>query len=410
MVSSERKPPLYLPAMHAEVFEKIPAVTIMKRETVKPRTGVPPGTGPCLTNTIITTAITSARAQTAKHRIMSNAISGAAAPPPPPLPVSRSTQPTPTQSDFLLSQVRSTLRYLSEIGQFDPLIYRQIHELLSKGVILLSSSATASTGTPTRSAETQEELGKKNAWLRKTLSETSILPTTVETALSLLAGPLLSDDQKDAIVELVEYSQKGVAQKITDPRLQKRTMSGAKTAQSSTTKAVTGWTKGLKEEREKKKAEEKKKKEERKKEKEERKQIKEELKRERNEVVIRRQQEMLRTENGGGMGLVASPTSTMGPLSGPSRTGSTSIDQSVASLQLQSTETESSSSEEEQDIQIMNHAPINADDWKPGTHSIADTATLTVLSDPISGSESSMGGTNTMFLVEPGCQALLALP
>lgn len=107
--------------------------------------------------------------------------------------------------------MRATLRYLSEIGGFDPTVYRQIHALLAKGTIDLAASIPISPAS-SRAAETQaEELGKRNAWLRKTLSETSILPTTVETALSPTAGPLLSDDQKQAIVQLVEYSQKGVA-------------------------------------------------------------------------------------------------------------------------------------------------------------------------------------------------------
>ncbi|SAM83071.1 uncharacterized protein UBRO_03620 [Ustilago bromivora] len=342
-----------------------------------------------------------ATARYTKQEAMS-AVPGVSASPPPPLPVTRSAQPPPTQSDFLLSQVRAILRYLSEVGLFDALIHRQIHGLLIKGAITPNPDHLTSSSTTMRSAESQEELGKKNAWLRKTLSETSFLPTTVETALSLLAGPLLSDDQKDAIVELVEYSQKGVAQKITDPTLQKRTLSGAKTAQSSTTKAVSGWTKSLKEEKERKKAEDKEKKDQKKREKEERKQIKEELKRERNEVVRKRQQEMLRSESGGIVRLVASPTSTMGPQSVTSRAELTSLEQSVASLQLHSTETESSCSDAEQEVQITNHAPINTNDWQAGTNSIADTATLTVLSDPVNSSEASMGGTNTMFLVEQG--------
>ncbi|CDR98747.1 hypothetical protein [Sporisorium scitamineum] len=230
------------------------------------------------------------------------------APIPPPLPIARSAQPPPTLVEFLLSQVRSTLRYLSEIGGFDPI----------------------------------EELGKRNAWLRKTLTETSILPTTVETALSLTTGPLLSDGQKQAIVQLVEYSQKGVANKLTDPGLQKRTLTGAKTAQSSTSRA------------------------------------------------------MLQSDAAGDSRVVASS----------GQLGSNSVEQSLASLQMQSEGDTSSSSEDddERGTTITNHGPINANNWQTGVSSIADTATLTVLSDPITdaSANSSVGGTNTTFVVEPG--------
>ena len=341
---------------------------------------------------------------------MSAAVAGGA---PPPLPITRSTQPPPTQVEFLLSQVRATLRYLSEIGGFDPVVYRQVHELLVKGAIEPSAAPVSRAAAPSsdRTAESEaEELGKKNAWLRKALSETSILPTTVDTALSLTAGPLLSSDQKDAIVQLVEFSQRGVANKLTDPALQKRTVSGAKTAQSSTTKAVSGWSKGLKESREKKKSESDEKKERKKREKEEKRQIKAELKRERNEVIRARQQQMLRSDSAGSAALVTSPTSTVS-LMGTSRAGSMSLDQSMGSSLHQGAEEESTSSssdsdEDEGEIRITNHGPVNANTWQTGNSSIADTATLTVLSDPITdsaaGARNSVGGTNTTFVVEPG--------
>lgn len=325
------------------------------------------------------------------------------APVPPPLPISRSTQPPPTQVEFLLSQVRATLRYLSEIGGFDPSIYRRIHELLIAGTIDTNPQhanvpVPASTS---RSGEDSEEIGKKNAWLRKALSETSILPSTVETALSLTAGPLLSDSQKDAIVELVEYSQKGMANKLTDPTLQRRTVSGAKTAKSSTARAVTGWSKGLKASKEKVQSESAEKKERKKREKEEKKQIKEELKRERNEIVRLRQQQMLGglTPTSGSMSTATMPQ--------PGRAGTDSVNESIAALQLSHEEaTTSSESDDERPVTLTNHAPVNAHHWQIDSDSIADTATLTVLSDPITDGrgevKSSVGGTNTTFVVEPG--------
>lgn len=329
--------------------------------------------------------------------------------PPPLLPITRSSQPPPTHVEFLLSQVRANLRYLCEIGGFDSVVYRQIHELLAKGIIDINVQAVAASrssdaSTPSNVESKAEELGKKNAWLRKALTETSILPTTVETALSLTAGPLLSGDQKDAIVQLVEFSQKGMAEKITDPTIQRRTFSGAKTAQSSTAKAVSGWSKGLKEGREKKRSESDEKKERKRREKEEKKQIKAELKRERNEVIRFRQQQMLGSDSNpeSSIGMVTSPVST----AGTSRTGPLSMDRNLASLQIEAEGGTSSSSDSEDgdDIQttIRNHGPINASKWQSNTSSIADTATLTVLSDPITDSASSMGGTNTTFVVEPG--------
>ncbi|SPO27012.1 uncharacterized protein UTRI_10474_B [Ustilago trichophora] len=344
---------------------------------------------------------------------MSTTLSGV--PAPPPLPITRSNQPPPTQVEFLLSQVRATLRYLSEIGSFDPAVYRQIHELLVKGTIDTNPTTTpppSSSGATERTAESDpEEIGKKNAWLRKALSETSILPTTVETALSLTAGPLLSSDQKDAIVQLVEFSQRGVANKLTDPTLQKRTVSGAKTAQSSTVKTLSGWGKGLKEGKERKKSGSDEKKKRKKEEKAEKKLIKEELKRERNEVIRLRQQQMLRGDSAGSAGLVTSPTSTGSLAGGSSRADSLSMDRTLSSLRADTDEDTSSSSEDESDgehsgVRMTNHGPINVNSRQTGSNSIADTATLTVLSDPITDthaeSKSSLGGTNTTFIVEPG--------
>ncbi|KAI3483486.1 hypothetical protein L1887_53616 [Cichorium endivia] len=287
-------------------------------------------------------------------------------PVPPPLPVTRSAQPPPTHVEFLLSQVRANLRYLSEIGAFDTGAYRQIHDLLTRGTL-----------------DPHAVSPHKNAWLRKVLAESSVLPTTVETALSLAAGPLLSDEQKEAIVQLVEYSQQGVANKITDPTLQKRMGSGARAAQSSTARKVSSWRTGLKQDRQKKKSESGEKKDGKRREKEEQRQIKAELKQERNEVIRMRQQQMLGANASQASGTIASPVST-----------------SRAPAGMEDDSSSQSSSEDE--AHLSNHGPINSRDFATGASAIADTATLTVLSQPIKGSETSVGGTNTTFVVEPG--------
>lgn len=309
-----------------------------------------------------------------------------ATPVPPPLPVTRTAQPPPTHVEFLLSQVRSNLRYLSEIGAFDTPTYRQIHDLLVRGTLdphAVSPSTQLPPSRPVERSESADELGSKNAWLRKVLAESSVLPTTVETALSLTAGPLLSDDQKEAIVQLVEYSQQGVANKITDPTLQRRLGSGARTAQSSTARKVSSWSKGLKQDRQKKKSQSEEKKDGKRREKEERRQIKAELKQERNEVIRMRQQQMLGANASQASGIIASPVSA-------SRAPANVDDDS------------SSQSSSEDEAHLTNHGPINSRDFATGASAIADTATLTVLSQPIRGSEDSVGGTNTTFVVEPG--------
>lgn len=348
-------------------------------------------------------SITTAR-HTRSVRSMSAAATGATAPPP--LPITRSAQPPPSQVEFLISQVRATLRYLCEIGNFDTNVYRQIHDLLTRGTIASAPLVSAPATSKEVEAE-KEELGKRNAWLRKVLGETSLLPTTVETALSLTTGPLLSSDQQQAIVELVQFSQKAMADKITDPSLQRRTLTGARTAQTSTARAVSGWGKGWKEKEEKRRTENSDKKEQKRREKEEKRQIKEELKKERNQVILSRQQQMLRSDSAASsverVPMVASPPSS-------SRTGSLSLDPSVAALNLQTTQPESSSSDSgDEDVhqaELVQHGPINANSWRAGSNSIADTATLTVLSDPIpsydQGSGSHVGGSNMTFVAEPG--------
>lgn len=83
---------------------------------------------------------------------------------------------------------------------------------------------------PTTSADTVDDdadeseadaLGKRNAWMRKAMSETDLLPNVVETALGIVGGPFLGDTQIDAIVQLVEMSQKNIAEAVTDPRNQR---------------------------------------------------------------------------------------------------------------------------------------------------------------------------------------------
>nr|CDI53281.1 uncharacterized protein BN887_05147 [Melanopsichium pennsylvanicum 4] len=121
---------------------------------------------------------------------------------------------------------------------------------------------------------------------------------------------------------------------------------------------------------------------------------------------------MLNSDEGrrGSEDLVASPTSTVSLIRN-SRDGLVSAHQNLASLRSEAEDGGASSSTDSDEsrhqyVRITNQGPINANKWESGSGSIADAATLTVLSDAIStrqnGARSSVGGTNTTFVVEPG--------
>ncbi|PWN44437.1 hypothetical protein IE81DRAFT_321331 [Ceraceosorus guamensis] len=145
--------------------------------------------------------------------------------------------------------------------------------------------------------EKEAERGKRNAWVQKAISETSLLPTLVETALNMTAGPFLSDNQVDAIVQLVEMSQNKIAAAVTDPSLQRKAETGVGSGALSAGKGIRKgfasagdkWENMLSKRLEKKEME--------KSERQEKKRMKEELRAEREEIVRKRQQEIL---SGGG--------------------------------------------------------------------------------------------------------------
>lgn len=204
--------------------------------------------------------------------------------------------PTPSHAQFLISQTRSSLAHLRTCGALDAITFTEVDRLLTRAV--LNETAEDKGLTRSSAPETEsEKLGRRNAWLRETLKDTSLLPTLVETALNIaIPGPILSDTQKDAIVELVERSQSAIAEQITNPRTQRRAQSGAfgtaKTSYAGLKKGLNAAGQSMNEVA-RKREEARLRAEEKKAEKEGQKSIKEELKREREAIARQRQQELL---------------------------------------------------------------------------------------------------------------------
>lgn len=132
----------------------------------------------------------------------------------------------PSHAGYILGQVRSGLAHLRATGALDVATYDRVDGTLT-GAVLREEEPPASTTSPRDAAVADEDtLGKRNAWLRDTLTETALLPSLVETALSIgVPSALLGDTQRDAIVELVERSQKTIAKVVTDPKHQRRAQS-----------------------------------------------------------------------------------------------------------------------------------------------------------------------------------------
>lgn len=152
--------------------------------------------------------------------------SSAAAPPPPPRPQQPSSAPT-SHARFLLSQVLTSLEHLHTSGCLDALTHREVSSRLNRAVLKEDHPLASSIDTLSEEDSAEDALGKRNAWVRKTMSETDLLPNVVETALGLVGSPFLGDTQIDAIVKLVEMSQENIAHAVTSPRNQRVASSGA---------------------------------------------------------------------------------------------------------------------------------------------------------------------------------------
>ncbi|PWN88206.1 hypothetical protein FA10DRAFT_261628 [Acaromyces ingoldii] len=220
--------------------------------------------------------------------------------------------PAPSHAQFLLSQTRSSLAHLRTCGALDAATFAEVDRLLTGAVL---KEETPSGAAATRAETEEENLGRRNAWLRDTLRDTSLLPTLVETALNIaIPGPILSDNQKEAIVDLVERSQSSIAEAVTNPKIQRKAQSGAYgTAKSS----YIGIRKGLNaagqsmSEMARRREEARLKAEEKKAEKEGKKSMKEELKREREAIIKQRQQDMLEgSSSSASLGTMATAAST----------------------------------------------------------------------------------------------------
>lgn len=119
------------------------------------------------------------------------------APAPPPLPAAprpRKPADVPSHAEFLLDQVRASLAQLHQGQALDAVTYRDLESRLSRAVLRQPPLPTdIGAGTGSSEADSEEvQLGKRNAWVRKAMTETDVLPNIVETALSTVAGPFLS--------------------------------------------------------------------------------------------------------------------------------------------------------------------------------------------------------------------------
>lgn len=122
-----------------------------------------------------------------------------------------------------MQQVRLNVDHLAATEALDPLLCRQLQALLA------TAQVRAPPPPPPPAAPANNVVAKKNAakevkgknkWTREVLSDTSVLPTIVETALTAAAGPILTDQQRSAIVEIVSLSQAKIAETVTDPERQ----------------------------------------------------------------------------------------------------------------------------------------------------------------------------------------------
>lgn len=200
--------------------------------------------------------------------------------------------PIPSHAHFILAQIRSGLAHLRSTKSLKKSTCDKINDLLNQDE-LQEVESTRSISTESE----EEKLGKRNAWLRETLMETSLLPTLVETAMQIaIPQAIMGDMQREAVVQLVERSQRSIAQAVTDPKLQRKTGSGAWSGVRGTHSGIRrGWNAAGNSIQEiaQRRQEAKEKADEKRAAKNERKAMKKELKQEREAIVKQRQVEIL---------------------------------------------------------------------------------------------------------------------
>ncbi|WFD26225.1 hypothetical protein MNAN1_001202 [Malassezia nana] len=159
-----------------------------------------------------------------------------------------------SHAEFLLQQVRQNVDHLAATEALDPLLCRQLQMLLATAQVRAPPPPPAAPTTTVSTKEAAKDVKGKNKWMREVLSDTSALPTIVNTALTAAAGPMLTEEQRSAIVEIVKLSQSKIADAVTDPErqaaAQRWVATSSKSAQegirSSLTSAGENWDKWAK--------------------------------------------------------------------------------------------------------------------------------------------------------------------
>lgn len=150
------------------------------------------------------------------------------------------TTPAPSYEEFLLRQTRQNVEQLAASGALDSILCRQLESLLSQAVIRAPELPARAERSVVKSEK--EKLTAKQKWTREVLADSDIMPTLVDAALQVAAGPLLTSSQRQAVVNIVSISQERIAKAITDPARQR----AAQNFTTSTAKAAqTGLVSGL---------------------------------------------------------------------------------------------------------------------------------------------------------------------
>lgn len=146
----------------------------------------------------------------------------------------------PSHAEFLLEQTKQNVRQLEATRTLDPILCRQLNMLLAQAVVAPPPEPPARPAPVARSAS--KELDSRNKWAREVLSDTSFLPTLVDTALQAAAGPLLGSSQREAIVQIVSISQDRIAKALTNPEYQRNTQRFTVESKKATQAGISkGW-------------------------------------------------------------------------------------------------------------------------------------------------------------------------
>ncbi|WFD42981.1 hypothetical protein MPSI1_001632 [Malassezia psittaci] len=154
-----------------------------------------------------------------------------------------STGAPPSYEEFLLKQTRQNVEQLGSLGAIDSISYRQLASLLNSVSIRPPDiPARADPNSSLVPKTEKEKLKGRNKWTREVLANSDIIPSLVDAALSVAAGPLLSSGQRQSIVQIVSMSQDRIANAITDPAKQQSVQNFTKASARS---AQTGILSGL---------------------------------------------------------------------------------------------------------------------------------------------------------------------